>query len=434
MKKYSFRGGIHPHDSKEQTRDIPITILPPAEVMVFPMQQHLGAPCQPIVKKGDRVKMWQKIGDSDAFMSSPVHSSISGEVIAIEPRLTPNGSMVTSVVIKNDFKDEICEDICPASENASIKEVVREAGIVGMGGAGFPTHIKLSPPEGKKVKYIIVNGAECEPYLTSDHRVMIETPAEVVSGLLKIMSAVNAENAIIAIEENKPEAINNIKNAATGTGIKVKVLKTKYPQGSEKQLINAITGKQVPSGGLPIDIGVIVVNIDTCTAIARAYEKGIPLVRRIVTVSGTIIKEPRNFSVRLGMPIRDVIEAAGGFTEQPAKILMGGPMMGLSISSLDIPVVKGTGAILAFDQKTVLAPEPTNCIRCGRCVSGCPIHLKPLTISAYSDMGDFEKCKKSGAMDCIECGSCTYSCPARRHLVQSIRLAKQKIRAMNVKK
>ncbi len=434
MKKYTFRGGIHPHDHKEQTRDIPISILPPAEIMVFPMQQHLGAPCEPLVKKGDRVKMWQKIGDSDAFMSSPIHSSVSGEVIAIEPRLTPNGSMVTCVVIKNDYKDEICETVSPPAQDAPLCDIVRKAGIVGMGGAGFPTHIKLSPPPDKKVKYIIVNGAECEPYLTSDHRVMIETPAEVVSGLLKIMSSLKAEKCVIAIEENKPEAINNIKNAATGTAIRVKVLKTKYPQGSEKQLINAITGLQVPSGGLPLDVGVIVVNVDTCTAIARAYESGMPLVRRIVTVSGPIVKSPRNFSVRLGMPMQDLIDAAGGLTEPAAKILMGGPMMGLSLSSLDIPVVKGTGALLAFDEKTALVPEPTNCIRCGRCAAGCPIHLLPLNLFAYSDMGDFDKCEKNGVMDCIECGSCTYSCPANRHLVQSIRLAKQKIRAKKARK
>ena len=434
MKKHSFRGGIHPRDRKERTRNIPIVLLPPAEIMVYPMQQQLGVPCQPLVQKGDKVKMWQKIGDTDAFLSSPVHSSVSGEVIAVEPRLIPNGSMVTSVVIKNDFKDEICEGVTPQKKDAPIKDVVREAGIVGMGGAGFPTHIKLSPPPDKNIDCIIVNGAECEPYLTSDHRVMVETPGEVINGLLKIIKNIPVKRAVIAIEENKPEAISAIKNAAQGTEIEVCVLKTKYPQGSEKQLISAVTKRQVLSGSLPADIGVIVVNIDTCTAIARAYINGIPLTRRIVTVSGPAIKEPHNFEVRLGTPMQNLIDAAGGFVKPPEKILMGGPMMGLALSSLDIPVVKGTGAILAFDKKHARVPIPSNCIRCGRCVKGCPIHLIPLSLAAYSDAGDFEKCEKLGAMDCIECGSCTYSCPASRHLVQSIRLAKQKIRASKSKK
>lgn len=429
MKKHTFRGGIHPNDFKEQTAGLPIKVLPPAETMIFPMSQHLGAPCTPTVKKGDYVKMWQRIGEPSGVMSSAIHASVSGEVIEVQPRMTHHGVLTDCVVIKNDFKDEVCEDIATPKDGVPLTETVKNAGIVGMGGAGFPTHIKLSVPRDKHIKTVIVNGAECEPYLTSDHRVMLEKPEEVIRGLEEIVSWLGAEEGIIAVEDNKPDAIALLTDKTKGSKrISVAALKKKYPQGSEKQLVTALLGIEIPSGGLPLDKGVSIFNIDTCTAISRAVKYGIPLVRRIVTVSGPIIKEPANFEVRLGTPVSALIEAAGGITEEIGKLIMGGPMMGIALSTDEVPVVKSTGAVLAFGKKDSFFGKTHNCVRCGRCVEACPIRLVPSHLCSYADVGDWEKCKKLNVMDCVECGSCTYVCPSKRYLVQSIRLAKNQIR------
>ncbi|MGE4282688.1 MAG: electron transport complex subunit RsxC [Clostridia bacterium] len=433
MKALTFKGGIHPHDNKHHTEKISIINLPAPEKLYFPVVQHIGAPCDPLVAIGDEVKMGQKIADSKAFVSAPIHSSVSGKVVAIESILHPNGSKVMAIVIENDGKDTVHESVVPKGdlsilEPKQIIEIVREAGIVGMGGAGFPTHVKLSPPPDKKIDYVIINGAECEPYLTSDHRVMLETPEEVVLGLKAIMKVFSLNKGYIGIEENKMDAVKIMKEyAAKETGIEVVVLKTKYPQGAEKQLIKVVTGREVPSGGLPADVGAVVNNIDTCTAIARAIKTGMPLIRRIVTVSGLAVKEPRNYAVRIGTPFRVLFEKSGGFVVDPVKIVMGGPMMGIAQFTIDVPVVKGTSGLLAFTEKEIQLKPESPCIRCGKCVGACPMNLLPIYLGAYSANNVLDKAEEYNALDCIECGSCSFVCPSKRHLVQSIRGAKQAI-------
>jgi electron transport complex protein RnfC len=430
----TFKGGIHPADRKKLTEKLSIVQLPAPEKVYLLMQQHIGAPCEPIVSVGDKVKMGQKIGEGKGFVSAHVHSTVSGEVIAIEPMLHPNGSKVLGVVISNDGLDTKAESltnrIWQDMDNKEILEIINEAGIVGMGGATFPTHVKLSPPPDKKIDYAIINGAECEPFLTSDHRVMLETPGEVITGLKIIMKILGLEKGYIGIEANKPDAIKIMKeHASKEKGIEVLILKTKYPQGSEKQLILAVTGREVPSGGLPADAGAMVHNIDTCTAIARAFVDGTPLMRRIVTVSGSAIKEPHNFAVRIGTPFRALFDAAGGFVKEPKKIIMGGPMMGIAQYSLDVPVIKGTSGLLAFTAEDVMQKEERSCIRCGKCVDACPINLLPLYLNANAVKNNIDKCEELNAADCIECGSCSYVCPSKRHLVQTIRIAKQEVLA-----
>ncbi len=426
MQIKTFVGGTHVPDSKERTCSLAIKHPAIPQTLIFPMSQHIGAPATPLVKKGDKVKKYQKIGEASGFVSAHVHSSVSGEVLAVEERLTANGSMAMSVVIENDFLETECT--LPDVSKMSLAECVREAGVTGMGGAGFPTHVKLSVPEGKTIDTILVNGAECEPYLTSDHRVMLDYPKEVIGGLLEVMKALKVERGIIAIEENKMDAIEVIRREAEkNQGIEVCVLKTKYPQGSEKQLIDAALKRKVPRGGLPADAGVVVINIDTATAIFNAV-KGIPLVERVVTVSGTIVSEPSNFFVKMGTPVNHLLEQAGGTTEEIAKLISGGPMMGMAMQSPDAPITKGMGAILAFGEMDAKVPEETACINCARCADACPIGLLPMKLNAYAKKGMYENCKSYNVFDCIECGSCTFVCPAKRHIVQTIRLAKQKIK------
>ncbi|MBQ4516467.1 MAG: electron transport complex subunit RsxC [Clostridia bacterium] len=438
MRKLTFKGGIHPDDSKSATNRVPIKTVIPPELMYYPVQQHIGAPLNILVSVGDTVKMGQKIADSDAYMCAPLHSSVSGTVKKIEPCLTPSGIKAMTIVIENDGLDTKEEPINtkPLSELSpeEIIKLVREAGIVGMGGAGFPTHVKLSPPPEKKITHVIVNGAECEPYLTSDHRVMLENPEEVISGLLAIMKIFSLDKAYIGIEENKPDAIEMMKKHASGyEGIHVLTLKKKYPQGAEKQLIYAVTGKEVPSGRLPMDVGCLVTNVDTVTEISRVVNSGIPLMSRVVTVSGGAVAQPANFRVRIGTPFRYVIEQAGGLICEPKKIIMGGPMMGIAGVSLDVPVLKGTSGILAFDEKQATVRNESNCLRCGKCVSVCPMNLIPSQLGIYANKKDIEKCEEYNLMDCIECGSCSYTCPAQRHLVQAIRWGKTQILAKRAK-
>lgn len=433
----SFRGGIHPEDNKSLTNKIPIRVLDGVAEHVYPLQQHIGAILSPLVKVGDSVKVGQKIADSDAFVSAPIHASISGKVTAIEKRLHPNGSMCESIVIENDGCYDVHESVQPRGRiedltGEQIVSIVREAGIVGMGGAGFPTHVKLSPPKDKKIEYVIINGAECEPYLTSDHRVLLESPDMVLNGLKAVMRVFDLKEGYIAIENNKRDAIACIgAKIEKYPGQKLVTLKTKYPQGAEKQLIWAVTKRQVPSGGLPADIGVVVINVDTAVAIATAIMTGMPSIRRIVTVSGDAVAQPANFQVRLGADFKYVFEQAGGFKAEPAKILMGGPMMGQAQSSLDVPVIKATSALLAFGRDTAVFDADSKCIRCGKCVQACPMHLMPLYLNLYARDGDWEMCEKYHALDCIECGVCSYLCPGRQHPVQNIRVAKQKIAQKN---
>lgn len=440
MKLLSFKGGTHPHDNKEHTADKPIQNLTPSKIMVYPLSQHIGAPCEPLVKKGDRVLMGQKIGESSAFVSVPVHSTVSGTVIAVEPRLHPNGTKVMSVVVENDFNDELIDTIHKYDDTEALTkseklDIIKEAGIVGHGGATFPVHIKLNPPADKKIDCCIVNGAECEPYLTSDYRVMLKSSDIIIEGLLEIMKILEVKKAYIGIEDNKPEAIEVMKNAARNyEEIEVCTLKTKYPQGSEKHLIKAITGREVPSGKLPADVGVVVNNIDTCTAIYNAINFRQPVFHRVVTVAGGAVKEPGNFWVRLGTSFEDILNAAEYDKDKAKKIIMGGPMMGIAQTSVSVPSIKGTSAILAFDESEVSLREETNCFRCGKCVENCPMGLVPVQLNAYARINDTDTCLKYDIMDCIECGVCSFNCPCGNHITQRIKLTKKKIAASRNKK
>ncbi|NLK21498.1 MAG: electron transport complex subunit RsxC [Epulopiscium sp.] len=433
MRLLTFKRGVHPPHGKHFTENKPIEYLLPKGNLVFPMIQHIGAPCEPLVKKGDRVLVGQKIGGATAFVSSPIHSSVSGTVKDVTPMPHPNGNKVLSVIVENDGLYEEHESIGPRGDyknftKEQILEIIKESGIVGMGGAGFPTHIKLSPPPEKHIDAIIINGAECEPYLTSDHRVMLEETDRVIEGLKIILQLFPGAKGYIGIENNKMDAVKALTKAAQGIGnIEIKLLKTKYPQGAEKQIIYAITGREVPSGGLPADVGCIVHNIDTTVAIQRAIVRGRPLMRRIVTVTGKAIKEPKNFKVRIGTTYRELIEAAGDFSLEPVKIISGGPMMGLALSSLDVPIVKGSSAILCLSKEEAELPEEQNCIRCGKCISVCPINLMPLLLNQYALNHEYDKFEKIHGMDCMECGTCTFACPSKRHLVQSVRTAKREI-------
>lgn len=437
--KYTFKGGLHPADGKGATENKSIITLAAPTELVYPMMQHIGAPCIPCVSVGDTVTMGQKIGDSDAFVSSPVHATVSGTVKAIEPRRHPNGRMIESVVVENDGLYTLHPDIHPYDNVDKLTReekiaLIREAGVVGMGGACFPTFIKVNPPADKKIDVCIVNGAECEPYLTSDHRVMIEAPVPVLEGLKLIMGILGVDKGYIGIEENKPEAIKVMRSLSKDyEGIEVKVLKTKYPQGSEKHLIKAVTGREVPSGKLPADVGVVVNNIDTCTAVFNAITRHQPLLSRIVTVSGSGVNKPSNFRVPVGTPFEYVLEAAGGIKEETKKVIMGGPMMGVAQFDLSVPVVKGTSGILAFTDKELSFKNTSPCIRCGKCVKSCPMHLMPLYLNAYASAKDMDKCLEYNIMDCIECGICSYTCQSEQHPTQNIKLMKAEIAAARKK-
>ncbi len=432
---FTFKGGIHPKDMKTATCGKAIRDIIPPKTLVFPLSQHIGAEAKPIVKVGDRVLLGQKIAESDGFVSANIHSSVSGTVVAIEPRLHPLGGKVMSVVVENDGLDECCRDMKKYTfdkvSSKEIVEIVREAGIVGMGGAAFPTHVKLSPPAEKQIKYVIINGAECEPYLTSDHRAMLETADEIIQGLKLTLKVFGLSTGYIAIETNKLDAIKNMTECAMAekdVDIKVLAVKTKYPQGSEKHLIKAVTGISVPPGKLPMDVGVLVNNIDSCAAIARAVLKGTPLTRRIVTVSGDAVAEPQNFRVPIGTSFEHLVESCGGFSKQAIKLIMGGPMMGIALSSLDVPVIKGSSGLLAFSED--MSPERVskNCLRCGRCIEGCPMNLLPNMIKEAVCADDTEKLEKLNILDCIQCGSCTYVCPAEQNPLRAIRTGKMKLR------
>lgn len=434
LKKLTFKGGIHPDDNKRHTAARRIETLEPPQTLIFPVAQHIGAPCTPCVQVGDYVKMGQKIADSEAFVSAPIHSSVSGTVKAIKPCPVPNGTMVESIIIENDFTDTPDEAIKPIDYKTvnpeDIASYVRDAGVVGMGGATFPTHVKLTPPPSAKIDTVIVNGAECEPYITSDHRVMLETPDELILGLKIILYRFGIENGHIAIESNKPDAIKLLKEKCSGEGISVDTLKKKYPQGSEKHLIYAVTKRTVPAGKLPADVGVVVVNVDTCTAIARKFKYGTPLMRRIVTVAGTPLSKNTNYNVRIGTPVDYIIEKNGGFSEKPGKVIMGGPMMGIPQFRLDVPVIKGTSAIVCLTEKEAYIPPEDPCIRCGKCVEHCPMNLMPLYLQQFASKGDLDTCEKYDVTSCIECGCCSYGCPSKRQLVQTIRNAKRSVMAI----
>lgn len=427
---FTFRGGLHIPDHKTATNRLPIKEIEGALVHIYPVQQHIGAPLEPTVSVGDRVCVGDCIADSSVFVSTPIHSSVSGTVTAIKPHLHPSGRTITSIFIENDGEYTVSESVTPKNPDDMTREemleVIHKAGIMGMGGAGFPTHIKLSPPPEKTITHIIVNGAECEPYLTSDHRRMLETPEIVIDGLKICMKILGLKKGYIGVELNKQNTIRTLKSVKDDS-IEIIPLITKYPQGAEKQLINAVTGKKVPEGGLPADAGAIVLNIDTVTNISRAFRTGMPVITRIVTVSGDCMGMPANFQVRTGMPVADLIEKAGGFKKTPEKLIMGGPMMGLALYSDTVPVIKTTSAILALSKAERIHDADTSCIRCGKCVECCPMHLMPLYINKYIMAGDLDAAEKYGVMSCIECGICSYLCPGMQSPLNNIRVAKQQI-------
>lgn len=432
----TFHGGVHPNDMKAPTADKAIVELDPPKELVFPVTQHIGAPAVPCVNVGDRVYMGQKIADAGGYVSACIHSSVSGTVKAIEKRMNPNGLFVDSIVIENDGLDEIDPDIQGHGDFKKLSakeiiEIIKAAGLVGLGGATFPVHVKLSPPPEAKIDYVIVNAAECEPYLTSDYRTMLEVPDDIINGLKVIMHIFGLKTGYIGIEDNKPEAVKIMTEAAAkqkDVQIQVITLKTKYPQGGEKQLINAITGRKVGPGQLPWQVGAIVSNADTCRSIYRAVRSGMPLLTRIVTTGGDCVKSPGNFRVRIGTPLGYIIEQTGGLTDEPGKVVMGGPMMGLAVPNRDVPMVKGTSGLLVFNKKSARGFEEGPCLRCAKCVYVCPMNLLPNKLDSAARADDWDTLEKLNITDCIECGSCAYVCPSKRRQVQQIKVAKVKMR------
>lgn len=426
MAKLTFAGGIHPYDGKELSKDKPIQDIPPGEELVYPLSQHIGAPAREIVAKGDRVLAGQKIAESAGFVSVPIHASVSGTVKAVEPRRTVSGDMVMSVVIENDglYEDAGFYPVAPLEKltHEEILDAVREAGIAGMGGAGFPTHVKLAPKEPKKIDYVIANCAECEPYLTSDYRRMLEEPDKLIGGLKIILKLFENAHGILAVEDNKPDCIALLRQLTKDEpGISVKALKTKYPQGGERTLIYAVTGRKINSTMLPADVGCIVNNVDTIVAVYRAVAEGRPLMERIVTVTGDAVANPRNFRVKIGTSYQDVLAAAGGFVKEPEKIICGGPMMGTSMFDLNVPVMKTSTALLCFTKDEVSAMEPGPCINCGRCAEVCPGRVIPSRLADFAERSDEQAFLDNYGMECCECGCCSFICPAKRPLTQEIK-------------
>lgn len=426
-----YYGGVHPSERKEFTEHLPLKKFPDPEVVVIPLSMHAGAPAEPVVQVGDTVKVGQKIGEAAAFISSPVHSSVSGTVTAIETRRHATRGECLSVVIQSDGKNTLHESVQPhkALEDLTpdeIVDIVREAGIVGMGGAGFPTAVKLKPA--KPVDTVLLNGCECEPLLTADHRVLLEYADDVIYGLKAMIKTVGAEKGIIVIEDNKQDAIELMEDKTAGCeNIEVVAAKTKYPQGAEKMLIKRVLKRQVPSGGLPADVGCVVANVSTTKAISDAIQKGMPLIERVVTMTGERLKNPGNYIVKIGTSTKELIDYCGGITGGDVTIKAGGPMMGFDLSDPDVPIMKGSNGIIAVDTDHT-AEQP--CIKCGRCVDVCPMELSPLYFSKYADEENWQGMKEKNVMDCIECRSCEYICSSKIPLVTKIKAGKNAVRGM----
>lgn len=426
MARLTFSGGIHPYDGKDLSKDKPIQAILPKGDLVYPLSQHIGAPAVPIVEKGDKVLTGQKIAEAGGFVSAPIYATVSGTVKAIEPRRVVAGNMAMSIVIENDgeYTEVEYPQVKPLEEQTREETIalIKEAGIVGMGGAGFPTHVKLSPKEPEKIDYVIVNCAECEPYLTSDYRRMVEEPEKLVGGLKVILSLFEKAIGVLAVEDNKPDCIELLRSLVKDEPrILVKQLKTKYPQGAERQLIYAVTGRAINSSMLPADAGCIVNNVDTVVAVYHAVMEGRPLMYRIVTVTGNAIADPRNFLVRIGTNYHELVAEAGGFIKEPAKIVSGGPMMGMALFDLDVPTTKASSALLCMLKDEVSFWQPSACINCGRCVEVCPGRVLPSKLADFAEHGDEESFLEYNGMECCECGCCSYVCPAKRHLTQSIK-------------
>ncbi|NLY44895.1 MAG: electron transport complex subunit RsxC [Tissierella sp.] len=435
----TFKGGIHVKDQKEFTKDKSVEKAIEPSIVKIPLHQHVGAPCKALVKKGDTVKVGQKIGDSEATLTVPVHSSISGEVIGIEKLYTPDGYKVDCVVIESDGLNEVDESVKPKGKLESltgeeILAISREAGIAGLGGAAFPLHSKFTTSLEAGIDTIILNGSECEPYLTSDHRVMLESPEKVIYGLEVMMKYFGLNSGYIAVEDNKNDAIASLKESLKGNdSIHVASLITKFPQGESYRLVDAVIGRKVPQGGRTKDVKSFVTNVCTSAALAEAILDGKPLYERVVTVTGNGLKEPKNLMVKIGTSIGDLIAQCGGFKGTPGKIIAGGPMTGFTQFTLDTPITKGVTGIIVLTEEEAAPVKTSPCIKCGKCVEACPAYLLPLTISAYSLKDMYDEAESYNALACIECGSCSYICPAKRPLTESIAHAKREITAQRKK-
>ena len=442
MSEATFRGGVHPYEGKELSKDLPIKTVMPKGDMVFPMSQHIGAPATPVVEKGDKVLVGQKIGEASGFISANICSSVSGTVKAVEPRMLLNGSKATCVIIENDGEYTGIEGLGEDRDytklsNDEIRNIVKEAGIVGMGGAGFPTNVKLTPKEPDKIDYILVNGAECEPYITSDYRRMIEEPEKVVKGLQVILTLFDSAKGYICIEDNKPDCIAKMKELVKDIDrIEVKEMMTKYPQGGERTLIYAATGREINSSMLPADVGCVVDNVETVISVYKAVILGRPVNSRVVTVTGDGIKEPKNLLVLAGTDMSELVDAAGGLKGKIAKAISGGPMMGFALYDLHVPCTKTTSAFLFLEHDAVSEAQEiqTACINCGRCVSVCPGHVLPARLAKLAERGDMAGFEALDGMECCECGCCSYICPAKRPLTQSIKSMRKMVLASRRKK
>lgn len=432
----TFRiGGVHPHDNKQYSAHQPITECPLPQKAIIPLVQHIGAPAQPVVEKGQKVKVGELIAKAGGFVSANIHSPFSGTITKIDSTLDAWGMRMPAIFMDvegDEWLDNI--DRTPALvrecqlEGKAIVDKIAEAGIVGLGGACFPTHVKLLPPPGKKAEVLIVNGVECEPYLTCDHQLMLEHGEEIIVGIQILMRALNIQKAIIGIEKNKPDAIKHMQDLASKVlGVEVKPLKLKYPQGGEKQLIDACIGRQVPSGALPIEVGAVVDNVATIYAVYEAVQKNKPLISRVMTVTGKSMTKPGNYSVRFGTPLSDVVALAGGVPEDTGKIIGGGPMMGRAMNNINMPANKRVSGLLFMPEKESVRVEPENCIRCGKCVSACPMGLEPYLLSKQAQLQMWDEMEQHSVMDCIECGCCLYTCPSHQPLLDYIRMGKAKV-------
>lgn len=442
--KHPFRthgGAAVPHH--KNTWDIPSSTMPPPEKVILPMQQHIGVPCIPTVKKGDHVYVGTVVGDSEAYVSAPVHASVSGTVTEITQVMLTGGQMTQAVVVGSDGKMEKDPAIAPPppiTTKEELAKAARAAGLVGLGGAGFPAHVKLNVPEGKTIDTLLVNVAECEPYVTSDHREALENGRNVLEGVYHVKEILGVQRVIIAVEDNKPDVIQKLSEIADDPKrdpldqVRVLPLKSRYPQGAEKVLVQACTGRKVPAGKLPADVGCLVMNIGSLSFLASYMRTGMPLTLKRVTLDGSAIAHPQNVIVPVGTPIKDVVAFCGGYKAEPKKLIMGGPMMGVAITSDELPILKQNNAILAFDQREAQLRQPTACIRCGRCVAACPMHLMPTKLEQAVERQDVEALQSLDIMTCMECGCCSFSCPAGRRLVQAIRLGKNYVRKAGGKK
>lgn len=427
-------GAAVPHH--KNTAQMESATLPCPSQVTIPMQQHVGAPCKPLVKVGDFVQVGQKIGDSDAFVSAPIHASISGKVSAITKVALPGGQMVDAVVIESDGQMTVSPEVRPPVVNTpeDFIRAVHESGLVGLGGAGFPAHVKLNVPKDKHLDTLIVNAAECEPYITADNREALENSWAVLSGVYAVRDLLGLERVIIAVEDNKPDVIEVLRKVADNPKldpedcVRILPLRARYPQGAEKVLVQSCTNRVIPLGKLPADVGCLVMNITSVAFLADYLKTGMPLVKKRVTVDGSAIASPKNVIVPIGTKIADVVAFCGGYSQPPAKLLMGGPMMGIALTSDELPILKQNNGILAFAEKDAALPKPTACIRCGRCVSGCPMNLVPTQLEKYAELRDTDKLDQLGIMCCMECGTCAYNCPAHRPLVHAIRMGKALLR------